>query len=743
MIRFSRMNIHNKLAVALVGAALLAFAVASMALLFYESFTQEQRARQAMEPYARLVTVGTETAVAFKDAARAQEILDTLRSNPQILEAAIILQDGVALAGYSIAPKASFHPYSSRTDGIYLFDNNAELVQNLQDGAHFHLVMSMDEFNRQTRNILLLFAAGVVVLLVIVTVGLMVALQRSLVRPIANLAATIEQVRTQADYDQHVPASGADEVARLGRSFNAMMSVIRERENELRSLTTFQRTILDSVAYGIISAAPDGVVTTFNPAAERLLGYTADEIVGKQTPACWHDAWEVAQRATYLSEELGVTIAPGFGVFTARLSRNLPEEREWTFIRKDGVRVPVLLSISALHGEDGRITGFVGLTYDLTERKQAEKVLTQYAAIVESSDDAIVGKTLDGVITSWNKGAERMLGYRADEVVGYPVTALIPDGRLNEEQEILAKIRHGESVMHYETERRCKDGRLLDVSVTVSPLKNAQGEIVGASKIARDISEHKKSEEELRKYREQLEELVSERTAQLEAANKELEAFSYSVSHDLRTPLRAIDGFSRQLAAKYAGQLDDEARRLIGVVRDNAARMAQLIDDILAFSRAGRGGMRMAQVDMRQLVEAAWLDLEPMRAGRDIRFDLQALPSAMGDAALLRQVWINLLSNAIKFSGHQASARIEIGGCAEEEAYTYYIRDNGAGFDQDYAHKLFGVFQRLHAVDEFEGTGIGLAIVKRIVDRHGGKVSGEGRTGEGAVFRFTLPKREV
>ncbi len=862
MIRFSRMNVHNKLAVALVGAALLAFSVASTVLLFYESFTQEQRARQAMEPYARLVTVGAETAVAFKDAVRAQEILDTLRANPQILEAAIVLPDGGALAGYSLLPKTSLHPHLS--DGIYLFGNNAELVLTLQDGAHFHLVMSLDEFNRQTRSILLLFAAGVVVLLVLVTVGLMVALQRSLVRPVANLAASIEQVNTQADYNQHVPAEGADEVARLGRSFNAMMAVIRERDNELRSLTAFQRTILDSVAYGIISATPDGVVTTFNPAAERLLGYTADEVVGKQTPECWHDAAEIARYAEQLSAELGEPIAPGFGVFTARPSRNLPEEREWTFIRKDGTHLTVQLSVSALHDKEGRITGFVGLTYDLTERrrdqrqlqllayaldkvketillmgendpdffyvnqsaantlgysreemmgglcvydiapdwnpevwaqfwpelcrrrqmqfearlqtrdgrifpsevtgnyfefdgkiynlaicrdiserKEVEKVLTNYAAIVESTDDAIVGKTLEGIITSWNRGAERMFGYRADEVVGQSIVFLIPADRRSEEQEILQKIRRGESVVHYETVRQCKDGRLIDVSVTVSPLKNLQGEIVGASKIARDITERKKAEEELRRHREHLEELVSERTAQLEIANKELEAFSYSVSHDLRTPLRAIDGFSRLLATKYASKLDDEAQRLIHVVRDNSARMSQLIDDILAFSRIGRGEMHMVPVDMRQLVEAVWLDLEPLRANRNISFDLQVLPPAQGDAALLRQVWTNLLSNALKFTGHKASAHIEIGGGAEGDGNTYYIKDDGAGFDQNYAHKLFGVFQRLHALDEFEGTGIGLAIVKRIVTRHGGAVSGEGRVGEGAVFRFTLPKSEV
>lgn len=254
-----------------------------------------------------------------------------------------------------------------------------------------------------------------------------------------------------------------------------------------------------------------------------------------------------------------------------------------------------------------------------------------------------------------------------------------------------------------------------------------------------DITERIKAEDELRKHREHLAELVAERTAALQAANGELEAFSYSVSHDLRTPLRAIDGFSRMLADKYAGELGAEAQRLIRVVRDNSARMSQLIDDILAFSRSGRVEMRQAEVDMEQLVQSVWLELEPLRGERRIDFELKPLQPARGDPAMLRQVWHNLLANAIKFTAHQALARIEVSGMVEGADSLYAVRDNGAGFDPAYAHKLFGVFQRLHGVDEFEGTGIGLAIVKRIVARHGGQVMAEGQVGVGATFRFTLP----
>ncbi len=511
------------------------------------------------------------------------------------------------------------------------------------------------------------------------------------------------------------------------KSFDALQQEVAERiqaEESLRESEAKYRRIVDMATEGIWLLGPDAKTAFVNARVAEILGCSCEEMMGR--PA-----------TDFMFEE----DVPDHLRRMELRRQGMSEHYERCFRRKDGQPVWVLASAAPIFDDEHRFQGTFAMLTDITERKLVEKVLTQYAAIVESTDDAIVGKTLDGVITSWNKGAERMLGYRADEVIGHSIASLIPDDHQTEEQEILAKIRHGESVRHYETVRRCKDGHLIDVSITVSPLKNPKGEIVGASKIARDITERKQSEEELRKYRERLEELVSERTMQLEAANNELEEISYSTSHDLRTPLRAIDGFSRLLATKYAGQLDDEAQRLIRVVRDNAARMSQLIDDMLAFSRFGRGAIHQVPVDMRQQAEAAWLDLEPLRAGRDIRLTMQDLPPVPGDPAMLRQVWMNLLTNAVKFTGPRSSAHIEIGCDQDAEAYTYYVKDDGVGFDQNYGHKLFGVFQRLHAIDEFEGTGIGLAIVKRIVARHGGSVSAEGKAGEGAIFRFTLPKK--
>jgi len=229
---------------------------------------------------------------------------------------------------------------------------------------------------------------------------------------------------------------------------------------------------------------------------------------------------------------------------------------------------------------------------------------------------------------------------------------------------------------------------------------------------------------------------IAERSAALEAANKDLESFSYSVSHDLRAPLRAIDGFARLLEQDHSNKLDAEARRLLGVIRENSGRMAELIDDLLAFSRLGRQTLRPERLDMAELAGAAWGELH---AGEATQFRLGRLPPARGDRALLRQVWANLLSNALKYSSKRQGAAVEVSGSDDGREAVYCVSDNGAGFDMRYYDKLFGVFERLHGQHEFPGTGVGLAIVQRIVARHGGRVWAEGKVNEGARFYFSLP----
>jgi PAS domain S-box-containing protein len=575
---------------------------------------------------------------------------------------------------------------------------------------------------------------------------------------------------------------------------------------------------------------------------------------------------------------------------------------------------------------------------DITNFYEVDKTLQLNSEIIESSEDAIISKTLDGVITSWNKGAEQMYGYSKLEILNKPISILIPPEKSGEFENIMSKIKNGEPIDHYQTTRLKKDGSRIFVSVSISSIKDKFNKIIGASTIARDITglkhideereifikkemelkeqtekiqhrlmflseaskiifssldyetiiasiagisvpficdwcvvdlinEDKKikrvavvhSDADKKKYADQfqqifkdvpkeatevyqvmlagkskiisvastgyfqdkkfnnefisilnalgissflvvplksrnnvlgamtlvmkeatrhfdeedilfveeiasraataidnvmlyrdlqvinteLEQRVKRRTEQLEAANSELETFSYSVSHDLKAPLRAIEGFSRILLEEHAGDLNEEAKRLFNIVISNTSRMSQLIEDLLEFSKLTRIQMNRVRIDMMKLVKNVFNELKNFENGRNITLTLNNLSTAEVDPAMMRQVWINLIANSIKFTRTRDSAIIQIGTETSNGNNIYYIKDNGVGFDMKYSQNLFGVFQRLHRYKDFEGTGVGLALVERIVKRHGGRIWADAKLNEGASFYFTLEDTEV
>jgi PAS domain S-box-containing protein len=384
----------------------------------------------------------------------------------------------------------------------------------------------------------------------------------------------------------------------------------------------------------------------------------------------------------------------------------------------------------------------------LVERQQEQEALCRseerYRTLVENAHGYGI-YLLDpaGRITTWNASAARIEGYRAEDIVGQHISRLFPPEEVQAGRPGLI-LREAASRGRYEEDglRVRKDGSRHWVHIVVTPLRNQQGQLYGFAKIAHDITDRKLMEDESRQLNAQLEYRVTERTAELAAANKELEAFSYSVSHDLRAPLRAIDGFARILGEDYVERLDQEGQRLLGVIRNETQRMGQLIDDLLAFSRLGRKQMESVNFDLGLLARQVFQECAARAPDRQLRFQVESLPAAQGDPAMLRQVFANLIANSIKFTRNKAVAEIQI-GCRDDGRETiYFVKDNGAGFDMKYSHKLFGVFQRLHSDREFEGTGVGLALVKRIIHRHGGRVWAEGKLNEGATIYFTLASRK-
>lgn len=497
--------------------------------------------------------------------------------------------------------------------------------------------------------------------------------------------------------------------------------------------------IVDSAMDAIISIDSEQRILLFNTAAESLFRCSAAEVVGSGLERFLPAAARSAHKSYVQSfGKTGVT------------SRSMRSLGTLTAVRADGEEFPIEASISQV--EVGGQKVFTVILRDISERLRAEAEILErenrLKAVIESLAEGVVISTLEGRLIHWNKAAREMHEIAADEDL---------ERHMEEFQNFFRLETLNGEVLPFEKwpmNRVLAGESLRDQQLRVSRLDrdwcrviSYGGDLIDEGNGPRtallsltDISSEKRAQDELSQLNQELERRVVERTGQLEQANKELEAFSYSVSHDLRAPLRAVDGYSRALIEDYGDALPDEGKRYLGTIRAGAQRMGCLIDDLLAFSRLNRSALSKEQVHADRLVRLSLEELSSQMEGRDIEVKVDDLPTCWGDPALLSQVWVNLLSNAIKYTRLRDKALIEIEGRCEGSESVYSVRDNGTGFDMRYVEKLFGVFQRLHRVEEFEGTGVGLAIVERIVRRHGGKVWAQGVPDQGACFFFAIPK---
>jgi PAS domain S-box-containing protein len=385
------------------------------------------------------------------------------------------------------------------------------------------------------------------------------------------------------------------------------------------------------------------------------------------------------------------------------------------------------------------------------------------AAIIHSSDDAIISKNLEGIVSSWNDGAQRIFGYTADEMIGQPIVRLIPPDRLGEEPAILERLKRGERVDHFETKRICKDGRVLDISLTISPIRNIHGEVIGASKIARNITDQREAEriiaEGKERFRAELESTVQERTRELAEINNrlaksnyELEQFAYIASHDLQEPLRKIHIFSELLEQALNNNAEPAALLAhLNKIRHASVRMSRLIKDVLEYSRLSRNELVHASVDLNEVMREVLLEFDLAVAEKEAIISLDALPVVSGIAAQFNQLFRNLIGNSLKFCREKPRIMVSaspathddlppsLRGTKKGSFSRITVEDNGIGFDQEHASRIFDIFQRLNNQETYSGSGIGLALCKKIVDNHGGAITAESEQGNGAVFHIFLP----
>ena len=492
----------------------------------------------------------------------------------------------------------------------------------------------------------------------------------------------------------------------------------------------------------LIEAVPDpvmvldsrGLIVAQNAACRKLFGYALRDIAGKHLLDC-------GLASTYSLKEMRSAKRN----FSDAIKEDKGFALEYEFVTKKGRSVHVLLSGSTLKDVEKKTTHIIVLLKDLTERKRAEEAVHQS----EKQLNQIFNATADGMrvvdkdfnVIRMNDTLASMVGVSIEDAIELKCHDVFSSALCHTANCPLTRILRGEERVTMDIDKETPAGVMIPCIMSATPFKDSRGAVIGIVEAFRNITERKNAEKALLQLTEELDQRVKKRTQELAAANQELEAFAYSVSHDLRSPPRGIAGFSMAVLEDYSDVLDETGRDYLKRTHEGAVRMSELIADILSLSRVSREEMHSEEIDMTALARTIAGELRRQEPRRDVKLAISDNLRAYGDKRLISLVLENLLGNAWKFTSKHPSAKIEFGAIEQETETVFFVRDNGAGFDMRYVDKMFIAFQRLHHADEFEGTGVGLAIVKRIIRRHGGRTWAEGSVGTGATFHFTLSSK--
>ena len=538
--------------------------------------------------------------------------------------------------------------------------------------------------------------------------------------------------------------------------FHTEIPVESRSPETLLKTGALQNAILQSAYFSSIATDEKGVIQIFNAGAERMLGYSELDVLNRATPADFSDPTELNDRAYALSLEFDTVISAGFPALIFKAARGMEDIYPLTYLRKDGSRLSAIVSVTSLRAEDGDIIGYLLIGTDNTERKKSDEKramldqklaaeilvhtedLKRFRLAMDAAGEAIFlidAHTLK--YTEVNATACSMLDYSRDELLqlGAGDISCFSLAQLNRTYQSMIAGNNTEAL--FETTLHRKDGTLVEVEIH----RQAQryGEDWTIVSIVRDISERKRAQIEILRLNSELEARVLRRTAQLQKANEELEAFGYSVSHDLRSPLNSIDGFTTLLGRAIGASIDDKAKHYLNRIHAGTKQMSVLIEGMLALSQLSRTPLNLKAVDLSAICHQVEDQLRERDPDRSVSIRIQEDLFVHGDFSLVLSVMSNLIGNAWKFTSRRKSAEIEI-ACemSPDGVSVYSVKDNGAGFDMAYAGKLFGTFERLHSPADFSGTGVGLAIVQRIVSRHGGRIWAQSVENHGATFFFTL-----